>query len=461
MKLLGAVLAALLVSFAGPAAATPGPPDAPEYWFDSWQVPALWAAGARGQGITIAEIDTGVNAALPELSGRILDGVDLGAGGNGHVDRQRDQFGHGTAMASIMVARPGLLGITGLAPDARVLPIAVPLNGTTDAGAPDKVPQAIRYAADHHAQIISMSLGGKRTPGVDAEPCKDAEQAAIYYALRKGALVVASVGNTGPRRNTIEDPGVCLGVISVGAVDASGSVASFSAREPYLTLVAPGVNIPSLSRVAGQAYAGNGTSQATAITAAVAALVWSRYPQLDARGVATRLLDTLDARRTDPSPAYGYGLLDAYGAVTADVPADAANPVYEAVAPFMSRVDALAAHPGQRPPPAPARARIPAGAFRVGSVSRLTTTPVLTGIAASAAGLVLLLVLTGYGLRARSRRAAARAAAPPQHWTLPPPPAEEAPQISWDGAPPAYRPHPRPSPYPHREPESSDGGLAP
>jgi subtilisin family serine protease len=398
-------LAAACFAVAMPAAAAPGPSDAPEYWFDDWQLSTLWDNGARGQGVTIAEIDTGVNAHLPELHGRILNGVDLGRHGNGHVDRERDAFGHGTAMASIMVARPGLLNITGIAPAARILPIAVPLNGTTDAGAPDKVPAAIRYAADHLAKILSMSLGGKRNPRLDPEPCKDAEQAAIYYALNKGALVIASVGNNGPKKNAIEDPGVCLGVLSVGAVDEAGTVASFSSREPYLTLVAPGVNVPSLSRIAGQAYSGDGTSQATAITSAVAALVWSRYPSLDARGVAARILATLDDRRTKPSPAYGYGVLNGYDAVTAAVPATAPNPVFDAVTPFMSRVDALTAQVPAKPARAATHRAPSAGNFHVGSASRLTN-QVRFGVAMSAAGLVLLLVLVGVGWRARRRRSA-------------------------------------------------------
>jgi subtilisin family serine protease len=393
--------AALLFAAARPAAATPGPSGAPEYWFDSWRIESLWAQGARGQGITIAEIDTGVNAALPELRGRVLSGADFGKRGNGQIDRERDEFGHGTAMASIMVARPGLLDITGMAPDAKILPIAVPLDGTTTESRSDQVPRAIRYAADHHADIISMSLGGERTPGVDREPCGDAEQSAIFYALRKGALVVAAVGNTGPAANTIEDPGVCLGVLSVGAVDATGTVAGFSARQPYLSLVAPGVNIPSLGRVPGQAYSGSGTSQATAITSATAALVWSAHPDLGARGVATRILATLDAHRSSPDPAYGYGLLDAYRAVTANVAANTPNPVYDAVRPFMSRVDALAT-PVARPPRA-ARGPIAAGPYRVGSVPRLTP-EVGAGTGMAAYGLSLLIVVLVVGLQARARR---------------------------------------------------------
>lgn len=395
-----ALVLAGVLGWGAPAGATPGPTDAPEYWFDSWQVPSLWQSGARGQGITIAEIDTGVNAQLPELHGRVLPGTDLGASGNGQVDRQVDTFGHGTAMASIMVARPGVLGITGLAPAAKILPIAVPLGGTTTQQKPDQVPEAIRYATAHGADIVSMSLGGARSRSADTDPCPDAEQAAIYEALRKGVLVIASVGNTGPTRNMIEDPGVCLGVISVGAVNESGRVASFSAREPYLTLVAPGVNVPSLGRVVGQAFAGEGTSQAAAITSAVAALVWSAHPDLDAAGVAARLTATLDDPRRPPNREYGYGLLNAYRAVTANVPADAPNPVFDAVQPFLDRVDALR-RAAVAAPAAAGTHPVPVGTYEVGS-RRWPTTQVALGIGLAAAGLVLAGGSGWVGLRTRT-----------------------------------------------------------
>jgi subtilisin family serine protease len=277
-----------------------------------------------------------------------------------------------------------------------VLPIAVPLGGTTTENEPDEVPAAIRYAADHGAQIISMSLGGKRQRGVDAAACPDEEQTAIYHALRKGALVIASVGNTGPTENTVEDPGVCLGVISVGATDASDQVASFSAREPYLTLVAPGVNIPTLGRIAGQAFSGEGTSQSTALTSATAALVWSAHPDLDARGVATRLLNTLDHPRTRADPAYGFGELNAYRAVTEQVAAGAPNPVFDAVEPFLGRLAALNRAAPSAPPPA-ATGSGSTGRYAVGSLPWLTP-QVALGIALAGAGLVLL-AGPGYGLR--------------------------------------------------------------
>jgi subtilisin family serine protease len=422
--LTAAAVLLVLLTAAAPAGAAPGPPTAPQYWFDNWRVPSLWAAGARGQGVTIAEIDTGVNADLPELRGRVLPGKDFGTGGDGRVDREVDAFGHGTAMASIMIARPGLLDITGLAPDAQILPIAVPLRGTTDSSLPDRLPEAIRYAADRHAKIISMSLGGKRSPKFDRQPCTDDEQAAIFYALRKGSLVIASVGNTGPRRNAVEDPAVCLGVVSVGAVDESGAVASFSTRQPYVTLVAPGVGVPSLGRLPGQAYSGDGTSQATAIASAVAALVWSKHPRLTAEQVVTRLIRTLADRRRQPSPAYGFGVLDAYRAVTARVPAGAGNPVYEAVAPFLARDDALRRARQQEPPPRAAPRVRSTGSYVVGSAPRVTG-KVVTGLVLAGGGLALLLALLAGGLRSRRRRLVAAVA----QWSYPgwaPPPGDPA-----------------------------------
>ncbi|HJQ42276.1 MAG TPA: hypothetical protein VJ831_04285, partial [Jatrophihabitantaceae bacterium] len=92
--------AVVLFGCAPPALAAPGPADAPEYWFDQWNVQGLWAQGARGKGVTIAEIDTGVNAALPELRTNVLRGKDFGEPGDGRVDRETSEFGHGTAMAS-------------------------------------------------------------------------------------------------------------------------------------------------------------------------------------------------------------------------------------------------------------------------------------------------------------------------------------------------------------------------
>jgi subtilisin family serine protease len=405
MKRLAALVAlitAALFVIAPAAVATPGDPYAPQYWFDQWHVPKLWASGARGQGVTIAEIDTGVDAALGVFTGRVLPGTDFGRlGGNGQIDRDRDAYGHGTSMASIMVGRPGQFDIQGLAPSAKLLPVAIPLAGTTDAQPDDRLPEAIRWAADHGARIISMSLGGVRTRSQDNTACPADEQEAIFHALREGAIVFAAGGNRGAGDDAVEEPGVCLGVVSVGAVDRSGAVASFSSRHRYLTMSAPGVNIASIGP-GGAPFSGDGTSQATAIASAAAALVWSRYPSLSASQVVARLLATLDGRRATRDPGYGYGILDAYRAVTASVPLNAPDPVAALVQPFLRQSVARATVPAA--PPAVAHAAGPPGSYAVGSAPRLLAPRVLHGLVVTGAALLVLVVLTIGGLVGRRRR---------------------------------------------------------
>ncbi len=338
-----AVAASIVLMFAGSpgASAAPGPSDAPQWWVDSWGVHALWAAGADGRGITIAEIDSGVNAAVPELAGKVLAGTDFGAlGGNGQVDRETDSFGHGTAMASIMVASSGIFGIEGLAPAAKILPVAIPLIGTQDAVENDHLSDAIKYSADHGAKIINMSLGANRDQADDPLACPADEQAAIYYALSKGDVVVAAAGNGGPSGTDLEEPSVCIGVVTVGAINSAGTVATFSSRTPKLTVTAPGVAIPSLGRIPGQAFEGQGTSQASALASAAIALVWSKYPTLTNRQVVARVLATLDRPHSPADPAYGYGQINPASAINTNVPATAANPVFDVSDPFVAQLTA-------------------------------------------------------------------------------------------------------------------------
>jgi len=407
--LLAAGLATLgLLGTAAPAGATPGPPDAPEWWFDSWQVPELWAAGANGSGITVAVIDTGVDASLPELRGKVLPGADfIGNHSDGRTDFDSEDFSHGTAMSSIIAADRGFGNIEGLAPGVRILPIAVPLHGVVRHGTPpsNATAEAIDYAVGHGAKIINMSLGGVRDESEDGpDPCPGAVQQSVLRALRAGALVVAASGNSGDGNSPVEEPGVCLGVVSVGAVDRNLDVTSFSSRHPYLTVSAPGDNVPSLSRDA--AYIGEGTSQATALTSAALALIWSKYPHETDRQVLTRLLDTVtDRGPTGRDPAYGYGVIQPAAAIAAAAPAATAkNPVLDAVQPLIISAAGVrrlaaagAAHPGL-------------GSYQVrpagtGPEPRLIT---LVGLAIGA--LLLAVVLLARYRRQRPGRPAARVA---------------------------------------------------
>ena len=409
------VLAVLLP--ANPAVAAPGPSAAPEWWFDRWGVPALWAQGADGRGVTIAEIDSGVNTAVPELAGKILAGTDYGPhGGDGGTDHELDPFGHGTAMASIMVAAPGTAGIQGMAPAARILPIAVPLEGTDDATSNDHLSDAIRYAADHGAKIINMSLGASRDPALDSAPCPPAEQSAVDYAATRGDLVLAAAGNGGTSGSPVEEPAVCVGVITVGAVDSSQVVPSFSSRHPYVTVVAPGVNIPSLGRLPGTAYQGDGTSQATAIASAALAMIWSRFPALTNSQVLARLLATLDVPHPSRDPEYGYGVINPARAIQTEVPADTPEPILSALAPYLALDRAIAAASSPAPPTA-RRSGTPPGAFVVGTPPSRFTAAVWTSGAVALVALLALLALGVFGWRrartARELRAVASAPSTP------------------------------------------------
>ncbi len=369
---IAAALALAIVGLPGVAvAATPGPPQAPEWWFDAWQVDNLWAAGADGRGITVAVVDTGVQASLPELQGKVLSGADfIGNGSDGRTDYDSDAFSHGTAMASIIVARLGLGDVAGLAPAARILPLAVPLRGVIRNGTPtdNATAAAINYAADHGAQIISMSLGGLSLQSGSSDPCPGPLQSAVLHALSKGSLVVAASGNSGEQGSPVEEPGVCLGVVSVGSIDRQLNVSAFSSRHPYLTVSAPGDNIPSLSR--SSAFIGEGTSQATAMTSAALALIWSKYPRETNRQILTRLLDTVtDRGAVGRDPSYGLGIINPAAAIAAKpAAAAAANVVFDGAQPLLVRSGVVPANPKSLPETGDANSAL--GVYSVGKPPR-------------------------------------------------------------------------------------------
>ena len=395
MIVLGVLIVALLPMT--PALAAPGPSTAPQWWFDSWNIPSLWAQGADGRGITIAEIDSGVSP-LPQFAGKLLSGTDYGpGGGNGQTDRELDPFGHGTAMASLMIASPGPFGIEGTAPGAQLLPIAVPLAGTSDAGSDDHLAEAIRYAADHGAKILSMSIGETREPASDPLPCDAGEQSAVTYAVSKGMILVAAGGNSGQTGSPVEDPGVCVGVVAVNAVDSSGTVSAFSSRHEYTALVAPGVNIPTLGRIAGTAFHGEGTSQATAIASAAIALVWSKFPTLTNAQVLARIFATLDNPQTTRDPAYGLGEINPLKAITTNVPADASEPIISAAGPYIAQQNATPAVAPTIPPVK--TAPHPPGSFAAGSPPGRLTPQVIIGSVVAVLALLALLVVIAAGRR--------------------------------------------------------------
>jgi len=275
---------------------------------------------SQGEGITVAVIDTGISPEHPDLAGNVLPGLDVVAGGAGNGWGDID--GHGSGMAGLVAAHGhgsgNADGALGMAPKAKILPIRI---ATTEAGGGDSVAMAnaVDGAVQRGAKIISIS---QRTTA-------DKAYDAVQRAIKAGVLVVASVGNR-PREEFIGDPAAWPGVVAVGAVGKDGGVADVSVRGKALVLTAPGVDITSTSK--GNGYrVGTGTSPSTAIVSGVAALVWSKYPNL----TSTQVIDHLTATATDKGAAgrdsdYGFGIVNPVKALSTTPAPPSAKPTEEA-----------------------------------------------------------------------------------------------------------------------------------
>ncbi|GAA4234976.1 hypothetical protein GCM10022254_41160 [Actinomadura meridiana] len=306
-----------------PAHAAPGLSDR-QWWFGSWNIQEKVWPLTKGKGVTVAVIDTGVNARVPDLEAAVLPGADMtGRGGDGREDNDRYKGGHGTGMASLIASRGTSSGFYGIAPEAMILPIAAPVVS------PPVTSNSIRYAVDHGAKVVNISLG---LPGSDVFPnqCPPQLLDAVKYADSKDVVVVASAGDEGDTVNSPDYPGSCPGVLAVGALARDSKPWVSTQRQSYVTVGAPGQDVGWINKT-GQVFdTGEGTSQAAALTAGAAALLRSHDPELSARQVVQRL--TATARDFGPpgrDVMLGYGVISISRALTQNVPEDAPNPVYE------------------------------------------------------------------------------------------------------------------------------------
>ncbi|MFE7294525.1 S8 family serine peptidase [Streptomyces sp. NPDC057579] len=283
----------------------------------SFKAEDIWKV-STGQGVTVAVIDAPINGSHPDLTGNVLPGKSFIDGQQAdHSDGTDD---HGTAMAAIIAAHghgPGNAdGVKGLAPDARILPIAYPESGS---GVGLEGP--IRYAVDHHATVINLSIA--------AASLSEAEKEALAYAVKKDVLVVAGSGNDGA--NELSAIATAPGIVAVGAVDKAGQVWEKSNSGSQLMLTAPGVKIASATASNSEPYReGTGTSDSTAYVSAAAALLRSKFPDLTAGQIVNRLVKTAGlppskAGLTLPDPHYGYGFIRPLRALTQDIPAGSKN----------------------------------------------------------------------------------------------------------------------------------------
>lgn len=335
--------------------------------------PDAWER-ATGDGETvIAIVDSGIDYNHPEFRDRIAinPNEQFGNGrdddGNGCVDdlggcnfvtppsadpscgytepapnwRAWDDAGHGTVVAGIAAAAGNdALGVSGVAWDARILPVKV--LDCTGVGRISTAAAGIRYAADRDAHVINISLGTTRDSSVLRE--------AVEHAQRAGALIVASAGN---EPGVVTYPGAYPGVIAVGASGAldpaSGVIdyrrtTPFSGSGPGIELNAPGLLIAGplpvalCSRPDWQCEDGgytrvSGSSFAAALVAGAAALLREQSPHLEGPLLRSQLLRSLQPASDD-----GPGVLDLIGALdvplyTVDVPGTARTTVGVPVGP--------------------------------------------------------------------------------------------------------------------------------
>ncbi|WP_409614803.1 S8 family peptidase [Microcella sp.] len=295
-----------------------------EYWLDEYGIRGAWAA-TRGAGVTIAIIDSGVDASHPDLAGVVVGGTDVsGIGSPDGTQPVGIGSDHGTRVASLAAGRglgPGG-GVLGAAPEATILTVSLAFGVESARSGDDQIADAVRWSVDQGADIISLSL--TRNTVEWPESWDDA----FGYAEANDVVVIAAAGNRGSGTEQVGAPATMPGVLVVGGVNRQG-IASDRASSQGITI---GVMAPSeqlVGAVPGGGYViWQGTSGATPIVAGIAALVRAAYPDLDAPNVIQRILAT--ARPvTDrvPDPIYGYGLVDARGAIFADVPRVDANPL--------------------------------------------------------------------------------------------------------------------------------------
>ncbi|MFD9262248.1 type VII secretion-associated serine protease mycosin [Streptomyces sp. NPDC059538] len=245
----------------------------------------IWKT-TNGKGVTVAVIDTGLNR-IPELEGQVVPGAVFPTG-DAPGDKDNDYFGHGTSMAAMIAAtgkHPSGDGAYGLAPGAKILPIRVPDMG--EGASTPSIVAAIRYAADSDAKVINISLATGGKPEDDRDRAE-----AVKYALSKGKLIFAGVGNNGNSTNNLLYPAGTPGVVGVGAADSSGEPTAESQHGPQVDLAAPGMDIVSACKEKSGLCKSHGTSDATALTSASAALIWSAHPDWTNNQVLRVLLNT-------------------------------------------------------------------------------------------------------------------------------------------------------------------------
>lgn len=262
-----------------------------------------------GSGVTVAVVDTGVDASHPEFGDRVLEGYDYAAECIGDDpcfpdlpeprDARYDPHGHGTHVAGLIAAANDGVGSTGLAYDAQILPMRVlDENGW---GYLSDTARAIKDSTDRGAQIVNLSLGGGQFD-MSYE---------VAYAHSHGVAVVAAAGNEALNGNPEVYPAATPGVFAVGSTTLTDNISATSSHHDYVSISAPGHVVYSTYRSHGYGFM-TGTSMATPHVSAALALLLEKDRQSNPGASALGLESTLTATALDlGAPGkdvyFGYG----------------------------------------------------------------------------------------------------------------------------------------------------------
>ena len=279
------------------------------YGFDQTQL--------DGSGVTIAVIDTGIDSSHPDLLGTVIDGVDFSTVGvpNGTSGVGSSSF-HGTMVASLIAGQGSTgSGVIGVAPKAKLLAISIGL-GVPGSNTDEQIAQAVRWAVDHDADIINLSL----TRNSQTWPRSWDE--AFSYAFENDVLVVAAAGNRTDQSSRPSAPATIPGVVSVGGVTKNQEPAEASTAGLGVAISAPAEDL--LGAYPGEGYRiWDGSSAAAPLVSGLLALMKQADPKASANDLIERLLTSAtDLGLPGYDANYGHGVINPVAALASKATAE-------------------------------------------------------------------------------------------------------------------------------------------
>ncbi|MFI5713600.1 S8 family serine peptidase [Kribbella sp. NPDC051620] len=288
--------------------------------------PEAWKAGYTGKGVSVAVLDTGIDATHPDLATQVAGAKNFTDGPAG------DDVGHGTHVASTIAGTAAASAgkYKGVAPDAKLYDGKVcRLDGCPDSA----ILAGMEWAATEvKAKVVNISLGGRDTPELDP-----IEEAVNRLTAQTGTLFVVAAGNSGPDAGSIESPGSADAALTVGAVDKQDQLAFFSSRGPRTgdgglkpDVTAPGVDIVAarakdgvIGEPVGDKYLRlSGTSMATPHTVGAAAILAQQHPTWKATELKGALMASAKVAAGQSAFEQGAGRIDVAKAIKQSVIAE-------------------------------------------------------------------------------------------------------------------------------------------